>query len=100
MTPTETDAVSTKRSSRRRAGRATGSAEYGWAMLSWRFMVGLSTVIPGQGRAQGGPGAVQQDPLARRRDLGTSHPRSARPGSPAAAEEPSWPHERRGSLPG
>jgi hypothetical protein len=34
MTPTETDAVSMKRSSRRSAGRDAGSAECGWAMLS------------------------------------------------------------------
>ena len=34
MTPTETDAVSMKRSSRRSAGRDTGSAGCGWAMLS------------------------------------------------------------------
>ena len=34
MTPTETDAVSMKRSSRRSAGWETGSAECGWAMLS------------------------------------------------------------------
>jgi hypothetical protein len=34
MTPTETDAVSMKRSSRRRVGGRTGSPEYGWAVLS------------------------------------------------------------------
>jgi hypothetical protein len=54
MTPTETEAVSRKRSSRRRAGRVTGS------------LTTSATVIPGQGGAQGGPGAMQQDPLVGR----------------------------------
>jgi GH15 family glucan-1,4-alpha-glucosidase len=38
MTPTETDAISANRSSRRNAGRDPGLAECGWAMLSWKFM--------------------------------------------------------------
>jgi hypothetical protein len=34
MTPTETDAVSANRSSRRNVGGDAGSAESGWATLS------------------------------------------------------------------
>jgi hypothetical protein len=55
-------------------GSLSGCPAALWLLPPWRAS---STVVPGQGRAQDGMGAVQQDPLVRRRDPAAAQTSSA-----------------------